>query len=66
MPRMNGKKIDTHTHTRVATSTYGGERNNSIGLVVGYVQQLLRADNKRTAARSVICHLSADTVYDIW
>ena len=57
-PHAEGKNSQQYLCTSVATSTCGGERNNSsTGCVVEYVQQLLGANNKRTVARSVTCQL---------
>ena len=61
-PHAEGKNSQQYLCTSVATSTCGGERNNSSRdcCVVEYVQQLLRVNNKRTAARSVTCQLISD------
>ena len=61
-PHAEGENGQQYLCTSEATSTCGGERNNSSrGCVVEFVQQLLGANNKWTAARSVICQLISDT-----
>ena len=63
-PHAEGKTpVSSILCTRQATNTCGGERNNTKGWVVGYVLQLLWAENKRTAARSATGQLISDTSY---
>ena len=61
-PQVEGENsqedLCTIIYYSVATSTCGG---NSRGWVLGYVQQLLRADHKRTTARSATCQLMSYT-----
>ena len=61
LQRLSIKQYICTVNSCVATRTRGGERNNRRGWVVGYVQQLIRTDNKSTTARSASCQLISDT-----